>query len=96
MGLRVKVRVSASNARCSLAAQDWANPNPNPNPNPNQDWAVGLARARRAEVIAAHDTVEPRASAPLLRTALFLSARAALGMQRFGQAAALTLALTPS
>ena len=54
---------------------------------------MGLARARRAEVIAAHDTVEPRASAPLLRTALFLSARAALGMQRFGQAASLTARL---
>ena len=70
--------LSLNLARCSLLAQDWA---------------VGLARARRAEVIAAHDSVEPLAAAPLLRTALFLSARAALGMHRFGQAASLTARL---
>ena len=70
--------LSLNLARCSLVAQDWA---------------VGLARARRAEVIAAHDTVEPLAAAPLRRTGLFLSARAALGMQRFGQAASLTARL---
>jgi len=34
-------------------------------------------------------------AAPLMRTALFLSARANLGMQRFGQVAALTLYSQP-
>ena len=42
-----------------------------------QDWGAALARAMRAEAIAAHDETEPLATAPLLRASLFLLAKAA-------------------
>ncbi len=50
------------------------------------DWAAALARASRAERIAAHDAREREKTAALRRTALVVCARASLGMQKFGWA----------
>ena len=49
-----------------------------------KDWGSALARAGRAERVAAHDRTDPPRTAALRRTAVVVSARAALGMQRFG------------
>ena len=49
-------------------------------------WAAAIARAGRAERIAAHDTVDLTKALVSRRTALAVCARAALGMQRFGLA----------
>jgi hypothetical protein len=51
-----------------------------------RDWGAALARASRAERIAAHDVVEAGKTRLLRRTALAVCARASLGMQRFGRA----------
>lgn len=62
------------------------------------EWGAALARAARAERVAAHDETEPAKTAALRRTALVVCARAALGMQRFGLAtshAAQLLAVPP-
>lgn len=64
-----------------------------------REWQTALARALRAEHVAAHDGVEPAKTASLRRTALIVCARAHLGMQRFGKAttfAARLLAAVPS
>ena len=47
---------------------------------------AALARAGRAERIAANDRTDPARTAALRRTAVIVSARAALSMQRFGAA----------
>ena len=63
-----------------------------------KDWGAALARAGRAERIAAHDRTDPARTAALRRTAVVVSSRAALGMQRFGAAtghASRLLALPP-
>ena len=51
-----------------------------------RDWPSALARATRAERIAAHDATDRTKAKALRRTALLVAARAALGMQRFGRA----------
>ena len=50
-------------------------------------WSAAIARAGRAERIAAHDTVDATKSLTQRRTALVVCTRAALGWQRFGLAA---------
>lgn len=49
-----------------------------------REWGAAAARAARAELIAAGHVGEVERAAALRRTALLVSARAALGMQRFG------------
>ena len=51
-----------------------------------KDWPAALARALRAERLAAHDTVEPSKTRQHRRTALVVCARAQLGMSKFGKA----------
>ena len=51
-----------------------------------QEWPTALARAMRAERIAAHDAVEPEKTRALRRTALIVCARCHLAMSKFGKA----------
>ena len=51
-----------------------------------QEWPTALARAMRAERIAAHDAVEPEKTRALRRTALIVCARCNLAMSKFGKA----------
>ena len=51
-----------------------------------KDWPAALARALRAERLAANDATEPGKCRPHQRTALVVCARAQLGMSKFGKA----------
>ena len=73
-----------NSAKCSLLAKAWS---------------AALARALRAERIAAHDEAQTKLTRPMRRTALIVCARSALGMRKFGRAtnyAARLLAAAPA
>jgi len=67
----LQVAVLLNMAKCSLLSRDYG---------------AALARAGRAERIAANDQTEPARTALMRRTAIIVSARASLGMQSFGAA----------